>query len=144
MSTQRKSSRRRPKCFRVLKEAGVVDSGGQGLVVILRGMLDALTGKVTDFSLDTPAAGAEEQKKEQKKLRYPYCVEFIIEPEKPFSDAVKNNFKAYLMSAGESAVVITSADTVKVHVETDHPGDILESGMKCGQIRSVTVDNLYA
>jgi DAK2 domain fusion protein YloV len=132
-----------PDMLPVLKEAGVVDSGGQGLVVILRGMLDALTGKVTDFSLNTPAEQAEEQKEEQKKLRYPYCVEFVLEPEKPFTESVRDNFKAYLTTIGESAVVIMSADNVKVHVETDHPGDVLESGMKYGQIRSVTVDNLY-
>jgi DAK2 domain fusion protein YloV len=131
-----------PEMLPVLKEAGVVDSGGQGLVVILRGMLDALAGRVTDFSLDTPAEKTET--KQQPKLRFPYAVEFILEPEKPFSDAVKNNFKAYLMSVGESAVVIVSADNVKIHVETDHPGDVIENGLKYGQIRSVTVDNLYS
>ncbi|MDD6790236.1 MAG: DAK2 domain-containing protein [Lachnospira sp.] len=130
-----------PDMLPVLKEAGVVDSGGQGLVVILRGMLDALAGRVTDFSLDTPAATPDTQA--QAKLRFPYSVEFILEPENPFTDAVRNNFKAYLMSAGESAVVIVSSDAVKVHVETDHPGDILEGGLKYGQIRSVRIDNLY-
>ncbi|MCH3986735.1 MAG: DAK2 domain-containing protein [Lachnospiraceae bacterium] len=130
-----------PEMLPVLKEAGVVDSGGQGLVVILRGMLDALAGRITDFSLDTPIEKKEEEK--QPKLRFPYGVEFVLEPEKPFTDAVKNNFKAYLMSVGESAVVVAAADTVKVHVETDHPGDVIESGLKYGQISSVTVDNLY-
>ena len=139
-----------PDMLPVLKEAGVVDSGGQGLVVVLRGMYDALTGKVTDFSL-TEAKPANEQTApgagkgaaiDNVEIKFEYCTEFIIMLEKEFDEKTEADFKAFLTSIGDSIVCVALDDIVKVHVHTNHPGQAFEKALEYGQLTKMKVDNM--
>ena len=139
-----------PDMLPVLKEAGVVDSGGQGLVVVLRGMYDALTGKVTDFSL-TEAKPANEQTTpgagkgaaiDNVEIKFGYCTEFIIMLEKEFDEKTEADFKAFLTSIGDSIVCVALDDIVKVHVHTNHPGQAFEKALEYGQLTKMKVDNM--
>ena len=139
-----------PDMLPVLKEAGVVDSGGQGLVVVLRGMYDALTGKVTDFSL-TEAKPANEQTApgagkgaaiDNVEIKFGYCTEFIIMLEKEFDEKTEADFKAFLTSIGDSIVCVALDDIVKVHVHTNHPGQAFEKALEYGQLTKMKVDNM--
>ena len=139
-----------PDMLPVLKEAGVVDSGGQGLVVVLRGMYDALTGKVTDFSL-TEAKPANEQTApgagkgaaiDNVEIKFGYCTEFIIMLEKEFDEKTEADFKAFLTSIGDSIVCVALDDIVKVHVHTEDPGLVMQEGLKYGALVKVKVDNM--
>ncbi len=136
-----------PEMLPVLKEAGVVDSGGQGLVVVLRGMLDALTGKVTDFEITAPkAAENKEQGKgaaiENVDIKFGYCTEFIIMLDKEFNEKTEAEFKAFLTSIGDSIVCVALDDIVKVHVHTNHPGQAFEKALEYGQLTKMKVDNM--
>lgn len=140
-----------PELLPVLKEAGVVDSGGQGLVVILRGMYDALTGKVTDFKI-TDAGSETAGKKtsmqgrgaaiENVDIRFGYCTEFIIQLEKEFNERTEAQFKEFLSSIGDSIVCVSLEDIVKVHVHTNHPGQAFEKALEYGQLTKMKVDNM--
>ena len=139
-----------PDMLPVLKEAGVVDSGGQGLVVVLRGMLDALTGKVTDFTITEPnaefKAGSSMPGKgaaiDNADIKFGYCTEFIIMLEKPFNENTEAEFKKFLSSIGDSIVCVNLDDIVKVHVHTNHPGQAFEKGLEYGQLTKMKVDNI--
>lgn len=138
-----------PDLLPVLKEAGVVDSGGQGLVVILKGMFDALTGKVSDFSIsETKSEPASDSKRsvgaaiESVDIKFGYCTEFIIMLEKEFGEREEADFKAYLSSIGDSIVCVALDDIVKVHVHTNHPGRAFEKGLEYGQLSRMKVDNM--
>ena len=139
-----------PEMLPVLKEAGVVDSGGQGLVVVLRGMLDALTGKVTDFTITEPNAefksGSSMPGKgaaiEDVDIKFGYCTEFIIMLEKSFDEKTEADFKAFLSSIGDSIVCVNLDDFVKVHVLTNHPGQAFEKALEYGQLTKMKVDNM--
>ena len=139
-----------PDMLPVLKEAGVVDSGGQGLVVVLKGMYDALTGKVTDFSL-TEAKPANEETApgagkgaaiDNVEIKFGYCTEFIIMLEKEFDEKTEADFKAFLTSIGDSIVCVALDDIVKVHVHTNHPGQAFEKALEYGQLTKMKVDNM--
>ncbi len=137
-----------PEMLPVLKEAGVVDSGGQGLVVILRGMYDALTGKVTDFEITAPKAEFMAQSTQNigaamdVDIKFGYCTEFIIMLEKEFTEETEEEFKAFLSSIGDSIVCVALDDIVKVHVHTNHPGQAFEKGLEYGQLSKMKVDNM--
>lgn len=139
-----------PDMLPVLKEAGVVDSGGQGLVVVLRGLYDALTGKVTDFTITEPnaefKAGSSMPGKgaaiDNADIKFGYCTEFIIMLEKPFDENIEAEFKKFLSSIGDSIVCINLDDIVKVHVHTNHPGQAFEKGLEYGQLTKMKVDNM--
>lgn len=137
-----------PEMLPVLKEAGVVDSGGQGLVVVLRGMLDALTGKVTDFEITAPAKKPDSATKgtgaaiENVDIKFGYCTEFIIMLDKEFDEKTEVEFKAFLSSIGDSIVCVALDDIVKVHVHTNHPGQAFEKALEYGQITKMKVDNM--
>ncbi len=138
-----------PEMLPVLKEAGVVDSGGQGLVVVLRGMYDALTGKVTDFEITAPKAEFVAQSMQGKgaaiedvDIEFGYCTEFIIMLEKEFNEKTEEEFKAFLSSIGDSIVCVALDDIVKVHVHTNHPGQAFEKGLEYGQLSKMKVDNM--
>ena len=139
-----------PDMLPVLKEAGVVDSGGQGLVVILRGMYDALTGKVTDFKLSgqqpksTNLAYKQNNKAavDSADIKFGYCTEFIIMLEKEFDSETERSFKEYLSSIGDSIVCVALDDIVKVHVHTNHPGQAFEKALEYGQLTKMKVDNM--
>ncbi len=133
-----------PDMLPVLKEAGVVDSGGQGLVCVLHGFYEALTGKATDFKVegkaniaapaDGPGGGSD--------IKYGYCTEFIIKLAKEFSETDELEFKEYLTDIGDSVVCVALDDVVKVHVHTDHPGEVFERGLTYGQLTRMKVDNM--
>lgn len=139
-----------PDMLPVLKEAGVVDSGGQGLVVVLRGLYDALTGKVTDFTITEPnaefKAGSSMPGKgaaiDNADIKFGYCTEFIIMLEKPFDENTEAEFKKFLSSIGDSIVCVNFDDIVKVHVHTNHPGQAFEKGLEYGQLTKMKVDNM--
>lgn len=137
-----------PEMLPVLKEAGVVDSGGQGLVVVLRGMLDALTGKVTDFEITAPAKKPDSATKgtgaaiENVDIKFGYCTEFIIMIDKEFDEKTEVEFKAFLSSIGDSIVCVALDDIVKVHVHTNHPGQAFEKALEYGQLTKMKVDNM--
>ena len=137
-----------PEMLPVLKEAGVVDSGGQGLVVVLRGMLDALTGKVTDFEITAPAKKPDSATKgtgaaiENVDIKFGYCTEFIIMLDKEFDEKTEVEFKAFLSSIGDSIVCVALDDIVKVHVHTNHPGQAFEKALEYDQLTKMKVDNM--
>ena len=139
-----------PDMLPVLKEAGVVDSGGQGLVVVLKGMYDALTGKVTDFSITENKPAKEETAPgagkgaavENVDIKFGYCTEFIIMLEKEFDEKTEADFKAFLTSIGDSIVCVALGDIVKVHVHTNHPGQAFEKALEYGQLTKMKVDNM--
>ncbi|MDO4438351.1 MAG: DAK2 domain-containing protein [Eubacteriales bacterium] len=136
-----------PDMLPVLKEAGVVDSGGQGLMTALKGALYALEGKEIDLRLDTserPSALVSSDRKEisTDDIKFGYCTEFIINAEKPLSDAEVNEFKAFLESIGDSIVCVADEDIVKIHVHTNHPGQAFEKGLTYGSLSRMKVDNM--
>lgn len=137
-----------PDLLPVLKQAGVVDSGGQGLMQIMKGAYDALMGKEIDYeavaSQGGPSGSSEvsAQGLEEKEIKFGYCTEFIVMLEKPY-DAVKEaEFKAYLESIGDSIVLVSDDEIVKVHVHTNHPGLAFEKGLTFGSLTRMKVDNM--
>ena len=129
-----------PDMLPVLKEAGVVDSGGQGLVVVLKGMYDALTGKVTDFSITEAKPAKEETAPGTGKGAAVENVE--IKFDKEFDEKTAADFKAFLTSIGDSIVCVALDDIVKVHVHTNHPGQAFEKALEYGQLTKMKVDNM--
>ncbi len=145
-----------PEMLPVLKEAGVVDSGGQGLIVFLEGALAVLEGKVTDVSLDTIENGAQTSDLADAAdnalrrgsistddIKFGYCTEFIVNLKEPLSPEKVAEFKAFLESIGDSIVCVDDDDMVKVHVHTNHPGLVFEEGLKLGaSLSRMKVDNM--
>lgn len=145
-----------PEMLPVLKQAGVVDSGGQGLMQVIKGAFDGLTGNVTDFTLDgaeTPANGAAEKTVQTGNgaartdidtadIKYGYCTEFIIKLEKEYTDEDEEELKKYLGSIGDSLVVVSDDEIVKIHVHTNHPGLAFEKGLTYGSLSRMKVDNM--
>ena len=117
---------------------------------MLRGMLDALTGKVTDFTITEPnaefKAGSSMPGKgaaiDNADIKFGYCTEFIIMLEKPFNENTEAEFKKFLSSIGDSIVCVNLDDIVKVHVHTNHPGQAFEKGLEYGQLTKMKVDNM--
>ncbi len=135
-----------PDMLPVLKEAGVVDSGGQGLMTALKGALYALQGKEIDIRLDTserPANVYSDRKDiSTDDIKFGYCTEFIINAERPLLEADVNEFKAFLESIGDSIVCVADDDIVKIHVHTNHPGQAFEKGLTYGSLSRMKVDNM--
>jgi DAK2 domain fusion protein YloV len=138
-----------PELLPVLKEAGVVDSGGQGLVEVLLGIKDGFLGKeeAIDFSETNSSAkaapkGAANDNISTADIKFGYCTEFIILLEKEFLMPQELEFKAFLESIGDSIVCVADDEIVKVHVHTNHPGKAFEKGLEYGQLTSMKVDNM--
>ena len=134
-----------PDMLPVLKQAGVVDSGGQGLVQVLKGGYDSLIGKEIDYSIEGSAASAGVMKitaETEADIKFGYCTEFIIMLEKPFDENTEAEFKKFLSSIGDSIVCVNLDDIVKVHVHTNHPGQAFEKGLEYGQLTKMKVDNM--
>ncbi|HJC46920.1 MAG TPA: DAK2 domain-containing protein [Candidatus Lachnoclostridium pullistercoris] len=136
-----------PEMLPVLKEAGVVDSGGQGLMEVLKGVRDGLLGKEVEFSEDgdrimTVAGARSEALAPEADIRFGYCTEFIINLEHPMDEKTEGEFKAYLESIGDSIVVVADEDLVKVHVHTNHPGLAFEKALTYGSLSRMKVDNM--
>lgn len=136
---------RTPEMLPVLKEAGVVDSGGQGLVEVLNGACDAFQGKEIDYSAIEAAPAVKMVKPEaqaQADIRFGYCTEFIIMTEREFSEQDEESFKAYLESIGDSIVCVADEDVVKVHVHTNDPGLAIQKALTYGQLSRMKIDNM--
>lgn len=138
-----------PELLPVLKEAGVVDSGGQGLLEVMKGAFEALNGKDVVFadmsSSAKPAAvktAVNTENISTSDIKFGYCTEFIIMLEKEFSQKDEAEFKAFLESIGDSIVCVADDEVVKVHVHTNHPGQAFEKGLTYGQLSRMKVDNM--
>ncbi|MBR6478851.1 MAG: DAK2 domain-containing protein [Lachnospiraceae bacterium] len=135
-----------PELLPVLKQAGVVDSGGQGLIEVIAGAYDALLGKEINLSLEesTETAGAKPKLEvtEQADIKFGYCTEFIILLNKNFNIKTEMDFKAYLESIGDSIVCVCDGEVVKVHVHTNDPGLAIQKGLKFGQLSNMKIDNM--
>ncbi len=131
-----------PDMLPVLKEAGVVDSGGQGLVEVLRGALDVLLGKEVDYSFTAPKKEGAVKPQAQADIKFGYCTEFIIMLEKPFDEQREREFKAFLESIGDSIVVVSDDDIVKVHVHTNDPGLAIQRALTYGSLTKMKIDNM--
>ena len=136
-----------PEMLPVLKEAGVVDSGGQGLVEFLQGAVDVLSGKEVDLSgvertAKKPAAAQTEAPLEEKDIKFGYCTEFIVMTKEEISMEEEQKFKDFLMGIGDSIVVVADEDIIKVHVHTNHPGKAIEKGLTYGELTNMKIDNM--
>lgn len=136
---------RTPDLLPVLKEAGVVDSGGQGLVEVLKGAFDGYLGKEIDLNFEKPSVkltGSRPVSAEESNIKFGYCTEFIIMLEKEFTEKDEEEFKEYLMSIGDSLVVVADDDIVKVHVHTNDPGEAIQKALTYGQLSNMKIDNM--
>lgn len=134
-----------PDMLPVLKEAGVVDSGGQGLVEVLHGAYDAFMGKEIDYTAIEAGQAAKMVKPDQQAeadIKFGYCTEFIIMTEKEFTEKDETEFKAYLESIGDSIVCVADDDVVKVHVHTNDPGLAIQKALTYGQLSRMKIDNM--
>ncbi len=136
---------RTPDMLPVLKEAGVVDSGGQGLLEVLNGAYDAFQGKEIDYSAIEASTGTtmvKPQAQVESDIKFGYCTEFIIMLEKEFGDQDEAEFKTYLESIGDSIVCVADEDIVKIHVHTNDPGLAIQKALTFGQLSRMKIDNM--
>ena len=134
-----------PEMLPILKQAGVVDSGGQGLMQVVKGALDGLLGKEIDLTAvegNRPAIQVESSDIETSEIKFGYCTEFIIKLEKEYTDEDEAELKKYLGSIGDSLVVVSDDEIVKIHVHTNHPGLAFEKGLTYGSLSRMKVDNM--
>ena len=134
-----------PDMLPVLKEAGVVDSGGQGLIEILKGAYDAFLGKEIDYNKIAGESVGKTVKisaSTNEEIKFGYCTEFIIMTEKEFTEKDEQGFKAYLESIGDSIVCVADEDVVKVHVHTNDPGLAIQKALTFGQLTRMKIDNM--
>ena len=138
-----------PEMLPVLKKAGVVDSGGQGLMVILHGILEGLKGNVIelgDVVLSTKtegsANGAAREDIDTSDIKFGYCTEFIVNLNKEFTDKDEEEFKKFLTSIGDSLVCVADDEVVKIHVHTNDPGLAIQRGLTFGELTNLKIDNM--
>ncbi len=134
-----------PEMLPVLKEAGVVDSGGQGLLEVLNGAYDAFLGKEVDYSAIETSAGTKMVKpgaQAEVDIKFGYCTEFIIMLNKEFTDKDETEVKAFLESIGDSIVCVADDDVVKIHVHTNDPGLAIQKALTFGQLSRIKIDNM--
>lgn len=134
-----------PDMLPVLKEAGVVDSGGQGLLEVLKGAYDAFLGKEIDYSKIAPSINKGSVKVSSDvsaDIKFGYCTEFIIMTEKEFTEKDEREFKAYLESIGDSIVCVADDEIVKIHVHTNDPGLAIQKALTFGQLSRMKIDNM--
>ena len=132
-----------PDLLPVLKEAGVVDSGGQGLVEVLKGAYDAYLGKEVDYTFEAPkSAPVKISAETEAEIKFGYCTEFIIVLDKKFEHKDEMEFKAFLESIGDSIVCVADDDIVKIHVHTNHPGQAIEKALTYGSLSRLKIDNM--
>ncbi|MBQ5950525.1 MAG: DAK2 domain-containing protein [Lachnospiraceae bacterium] len=139
-----------PELLPVLKQAGVVDSGGKGLMTFIAGAMDAFLGKEVELADGSMSASAHASAEtavstadiDTSDIKFGYCTEFIINLEKPYGDAEEEDLKAFLESIGDSIVCVSLDDIVKIHVHTNHPGQAFEKGLTLGSLTNMKVDNM--
>ena len=136
---------RTPEMLPVLKEAGVVDSGGQGLLEVMRGAIDGFLGKEIDYSVFEKSSSSSVTKispQAEADIKFGYCTEFIILLEAPVSEEEEHKFKEFLTSIGDSIVVVADDEIIKVHVHTNHPGQAIERALTYGALSRMKIDNM--
>ena len=140
-----------PDMLPVLKQAGVVDSGGQGLMEVLKGCYDCLIGKEVDYSLEiAPTASVNTEAvsnsyidaQANQEITFCYCTQFLIMLEKPFTEKNEEEFKTYLESIGDSIVVVADDEIVKVHVHTNDPGQAMQKALTYGELTTIIIENM--
>lgn len=132
-----------PEMLPVLKQAGVVDSGGQGLLQILKGAYDALTGKEIDYEIEGASSSVVKiSPQAEADIKFGYCTEFIIVLNHPLSDKEEQEYKAYLESIGDSIVVVADDEIVKTHVHTNDPGLAIQKALTHGSLSKIKIDNM--
>ena len=137
---------RTPEMLPVLKEAGVVDSGGQGLIEVLRGAIDGYLGKEVDYSDFERTVGVSSVTKitpqAEADIKFGYCTEFIILLDHEMPEEEEHSFKEFLTSIGDSIVLVADDEIVKVHVHTNHPGQAIERALTYGALSRMKIDNM--
>ena len=139
-----------PDMLPVLKQAGVVDSGGQGLMQVLKGAMDALLGKEVDYNIEAAAQPTEKSSSSnsyidaqaEQEITFTYCTQFLIMLEHPFTEKQEMDFKSYLESIGDSIVVVADDEIVKVHVHTNDPGKAMQRGLTYGSLTTIIIENM--
>lgn len=134
-----------PEMLPVLKEAGVVDSGGQGLLTVLQGAYDAFMGKEIDLSFEAPEMSTsfvKPSKETEQEIKFGYCTEFIIMLDQPMKEDEEYAFKDFLTSIGDSIVLVADDEIVKVHVHTNDPGKAISKALTYGQLTRMKIDNM--
>lgn len=137
-----------PEMLPVLKQAGVVDSGGQGLVEVLKGAHEAFLGKELDLSLDVDtvskasAMPSNIEAQANAEIKFCYCTQFLIMLNKPFNIKQEMDFKDYLSSIGDSIVVVADDEIVKVHVHTNDPGLAMQKALRYGSLTTIIIENM--
>lgn len=139
-----------PDMLPVLKQAGVVDSGGQGLMQVMKGAVDSLMGKEIDYTIEeTPKASVAEgtvsyniEAQAEQEIKFAYCTQFLIMLEKPITTRQENEFKEYLEGIGDSIVVVADDEIVKVHVHTNDPGLAMQRGLTYGSLTTIIIENM--
>lgn len=140
-----------PDMLPVLKQAGVVDSGGQGLMQVMKGALASLQGKEIDYDIEiTPKASATAEAgtsynieaQASQEIKFAYCTQFLIMLDKPITDRQEDEFKAYLEGIGDSIVVVADDEIVKVHVHTNDPGLAMQRGLTYGSLTTIIIENM--
>lgn len=137
-----------PEMLPILKQAGVVDSGGQGLMQVLKGAFDAFLGKNVDFDIEETTTSSQNISSAMSEtlnaadIKFGYCTEFIIMLEKEYTEKTEQEFKSYLESIGDSLVVVSDEDIVKVHVHTNDPGLAIQKALTYGSLTKMKIDNM--
>lgn len=134
-----------PEMLPVLKQAGVVDSGGQGLMQVLKGAYDSLLGKEINYEIEDASKGSGVVKiseETEKEIKFGYCTEFIIVLNKPLTEAEEHEYKAFLESIGDSIVVVADDEIVKTHVHTNDPGLVIQKALTHGSLSKIKIDNM--
>lgn len=134
-----------PDMLPVLKQAGVVDSGGQGLVQVLKGAYDCLLGKEVDYTIESEPSGSGVVKiapETEQEIKFGYCTEFIIVLNHPLTDKQEREYKSFLESIGDSIVVVADDEIVKTHVHTNDPGLAIQTALTHGSLSRIKIDNM--
>ena len=134
-----------PDMLPVLKQAGVVDSGGQGLVVVMQGAYDCLMGKEVDYTITPDQTSGQVTKitpETEAEIKFGYCTEFIIVLNQPLTEAQEQEYKGYLESIGDSIVVVADDEIVKTHVHTNDPGLAIQKALTHGSLSKIKIDNM--
>ncbi|MGO1527084.1 MAG: DAK2 domain-containing protein [Senegalia sp. (in: firmicutes)] len=133
--------RRTPDMLDVLKKAGVVDAGGKGLIYILKGALEAISGKqveLSDEEFERKEIQIHESHDDNDEIVFGYCTEFIIKK----TDIKANEFRNYISKYGDSMLVVGADEMIKVHIHTNNPGEVLEEALKNGELIDIKIDNM--
>lgn len=134
-----------PEMLPVLKQAGVVDSGGQGLVEVLKGAQDAFLGKEIDYTIEAEPSSSGIVKisaQTEEEIKFGYCTEFIIVLNQPLKETEEQDYKSFLQSMGDSIVLVADDEIVKTHVHTNDPGLVLQKALTYGSLSRIKIDNM--